>query len=109
MFTLVPFQQGYVKRSDANALACSMIVSSSCITMPGPILDGKLMNCCRRSSRKSGTTPSPYSQDLVHSDYFPFPKLTEHLSGTRYSSDSDMKTSVDNWLNGHGRDFYKPG
>ncbi|GBM88350.1 hypothetical protein AVEN_199338-1 [Araneus ventricosus] len=41
------------------------------------------------------------------SDYFLFPKLKEHLSGTRFSSDSDVKTAAENWLNGQGRDFYQ--
>ncbi|GBN59092.1 hypothetical protein AVEN_125307-1 [Araneus ventricosus] len=32
--------------------------------------------------------------------YFLFSKLKEHLSGTRYSSESDVKTVVENCLNG---------
>ncbi|GBN16467.1 hypothetical protein AVEN_196923-1 [Araneus ventricosus] len=40
-------------------------------------------------------------------DYFLFPKLKEHLSGTRFSSESDVKTPAKNWLNGQGRDFYQ--
>ncbi|GBM17777.1 hypothetical protein AVEN_99657-1 [Araneus ventricosus] len=43
------------------------------------------------------------------SDYFLFPQLKEHLFGTRFSSDSDVKTAVENWLNGLGRDFYQAG
>ncbi|GBL85698.1 hypothetical protein AVEN_189983-1, partial [Araneus ventricosus] len=31
----------------------------------------------------------------------------KHLSGTRFSSNSDMKTAAENWLNGQGRDFYQ--
>ncbi|GBO19169.1 hypothetical protein AVEN_52108-1 [Araneus ventricosus] len=31
---------------------------------------------------------------------FPAPKLKEYLSGTRFSSDSDVKTATENWLNG---------
>ncbi|GBN92122.1 hypothetical protein AVEN_80942-1 [Araneus ventricosus] len=34
-------------------------------------------------------------------DYFLFPKFKEHLSGTRFSSESDVKTVAENWLNGH--------
>ncbi|GBO20478.1 hypothetical protein AVEN_179143-1 [Araneus ventricosus] len=33
-------------------------------------------------------------------DYFLFPKLKEHLSRTRFSSESDVKTVAENWLNG---------
>ncbi|GBL92921.1 hypothetical protein AVEN_54577-1 [Araneus ventricosus] len=43
------------------------------------------------------------------SDYFPFPKLKEYLSETRFSSDNDVKKAADNWLNGQGRDFYQAG
>ncbi|GBM89386.1 hypothetical protein AVEN_219844-1, partial [Araneus ventricosus] len=39
--------------------------------------------------------PPPYSPDLA-------PNLSsKHLSGTRFSSESDVKTIVENWLNGH--------
>ncbi|GBN53076.1 hypothetical protein AVEN_181373-1, partial [Araneus ventricosus] len=34
------------------------------------------------------------------SDYFLSTKLKEHLSGTRFSSESDVKTATKNWLNG---------
>ncbi|GBN89366.1 hypothetical protein AVEN_173839-1 [Araneus ventricosus] len=45
----------------------------------------------------------PYSPGMV-------PNLgSRHLSGTRFSSNSDMKTVVENWLNGQGRDFYQAG
>ncbi|GBM90791.1 hypothetical protein AVEN_842-1 [Araneus ventricosus] len=43
------------------------------------------------------------------SDYFLSPKLKEYLSGTRFSSDSDVEIAVENWLNGKGRDFYHVG
>ncbi|GBM42883.1 hypothetical protein AVEN_245707-1 [Araneus ventricosus] len=51
------------------------------------------------------------------SDYFLSPKLKEPLSGTisvpsisvRFSSDSDIKTAAEKWLNGQVRDFYKAG
>ncbi|GBL74527.1 hypothetical protein AVEN_235455-1 [Araneus ventricosus] len=36
-------------------------------------------------------------------------KLKEHLSGIRFSSDSDVETAAENWLNGQGRDFYHAG
>ncbi|GBO27182.1 hypothetical protein AVEN_228992-1, partial [Araneus ventricosus] len=34
-------------------------------------------------------------------DYFLVPKLKEHLTGAMFSSESDVKTVVENWLNGH--------
>ncbi|GBN86010.1 hypothetical protein AVEN_81512-1 [Araneus ventricosus] len=39
----------------------------------------------------------------------PFSKSKEHLSGTRYSSNSDVKTVAENWLNRQERDFYQAG
>ncbi|GBN91534.1 hypothetical protein AVEN_189220-1 [Araneus ventricosus] len=57
-----------------------------------PILLPKLKNCCKSSSGKSGA--SPLRPDLA-------PNLgSKHLSGTRFSSDSDVKTVAENWLNG---------
>ncbi|GBM45539.1 hypothetical protein AVEN_152579-1 [Araneus ventricosus] len=38
------------------------------------------------------------------SDNFLFPKLKEHLCGTRFFSDGDEKTAVENWFNGQGCD-----
>ncbi|GBN78472.1 hypothetical protein AVEN_136432-1 [Araneus ventricosus] len=43
------------------------------------------------------------------SDYFLFSKLKEHLSVTRFSSDTEVKTTSEIWLNGKGRDFYHAG
>ncbi|GBN73066.1 hypothetical protein AVEN_196579-1 [Araneus ventricosus] len=39
------------------------------------------------------------------SDYFLFPKLKEHLSGNRCSSESDVKTVAEDWINGQRCDF----
>ncbi|GBM21104.1 hypothetical protein AVEN_200786-1 [Araneus ventricosus] len=67
-----------------------------------PTLLAKLKICYKSSSGKSRTRPSPpspYSQYLA-------PNLgSKHLSGTRFSSVSDVKTATENWLNGQGRDF----
>ncbi|GBO12547.1 hypothetical protein AVEN_14672-1 [Araneus ventricosus] len=38
-----------------------------------------------------------------------FPKLKEHLSGAKFSSDSDVKTTAENWFNVHGLEFYQAG
>ncbi|GBM72348.1 hypothetical protein AVEN_46524-1 [Araneus ventricosus] len=44
-----------------------------------------------------------YSLDLA-------PNLgSKHLSGTRFSSGSDVKTTAENYLNGQGRNFYQVG
>ncbi|GBN47689.1 hypothetical protein AVEN_141411-1 [Araneus ventricosus] len=45
----------------------------------------------------------PYNPDLI-------PNLgSKHLSGTRFSSESDVKTIAENWLNGQGVISAKPG
>ncbi|GBM93661.1 hypothetical protein AVEN_132445-1 [Araneus ventricosus] len=41
-------------------------------------------------------------------DYFLFPKLKEHLSGSRFSSENDVKTVAENWLNGQDVISAKP-
>ncbi|GBO34882.1 hypothetical protein AVEN_78470-1, partial [Araneus ventricosus] len=42
------------------------------------------------------------------SDHFLFPKLKEHLSGIRFSSESDVKTVAVNWLDGQDVISAKP-
>ncbi|GBM62699.1 hypothetical protein AVEN_46517-1 [Araneus ventricosus] len=65
------------------------------------ILLAKLMIFCESSSWKSGATP--YSHDLA-------PNLgSKHVSGARLSSNRDVKTPVENWLNEQGRDFNPAG
>ncbi|GBM34262.1 hypothetical protein AVEN_60598-1 [Araneus ventricosus] len=66
-----------------------------------PILLAKLKNCSESSSEKSEATP--YSPDSA-------PNLgSKHLFGTKFPSESDLKTLVENWLNGQGRDFSRGG
>ncbi|GBM71413.1 hypothetical protein AVEN_208125-1 [Araneus ventricosus] len=67
-----------------------------------PILVAKLKNCCESSSGKSGAT-TPYSQDSTPNLDF------KHLSETKFSSESDVKTAAENWLKGEGRDFCQAG
>ncbi|GBN62875.1 hypothetical protein AVEN_109865-1 [Araneus ventricosus] len=58
-----------------------------------PILLAKLKNCCESSSWKSGATP--YSPDSA-------PNLgSKHLPGTRFSSDSDVKTCLTRFGRNH--------
>ncbi|GBN79891.1 hypothetical protein AVEN_192156-1 [Araneus ventricosus] len=80
------------------------MVSSSCMATPGPILNSRIA-----AKVQMGSLEPPYSPDLAPSDYLLLPQLKEHLSGTRFSSDSDVKTAAENWLNGQGRDFYQAG
>ncbi|GBN95542.1 hypothetical protein AVEN_86118-1 [Araneus ventricosus] len=72
------------------------MISSSCMTIR--ILLAKLKNSCKSSSGKTRHT-----LDVA-------PNLgSKHLSGTRLSSNSDVKTAAEDWLNGQGRDFYQAG
>ncbi|GBN46937.1 hypothetical protein AVEN_90639-1 [Araneus ventricosus] len=72
-------------------------MSFSCVTIP--ILLSKFKNCCKSSSGKYGATP--YSPDSA-------PSLgSKHLSETMFSSNSDVKTAAENWINGQGRDSYQ--
>ncbi|GBM06845.1 hypothetical protein AVEN_173600-1 [Araneus ventricosus] len=54
-------------------------------------------------------TITKHARAFASGDYFLFPKLKEHLSGTRFSSDSDVETAAEYWLNGKGRDFCQAG
>ncbi|GBN87626.1 hypothetical protein AVEN_261437-1 [Araneus ventricosus] len=47
-----------------------------------------------------------YMASRCPNDYFLYTRLKEHLSRTTFSSENDVKTVAENWLNGHGRDFY---
>jgi len=52
---------------------------------------------------------SLYSPDLAPSDFYLFLLLKEHLSGTHFSSDSDVIASVEVFLWGQNELFYKTG
>ncbi|GBO40500.1 hypothetical protein AVEN_84302-1 [Araneus ventricosus] len=78
------------------------MLSDGVIVLHDKTLLAKFKNCCKSSSGKSGAN-LPYSPDLA-------PNLgSKHLTGTRFSSESDVRTVVENWLNGQGRDFYSAG
>ncbi|GBM33226.1 hypothetical protein AVEN_28219-1 [Araneus ventricosus] len=51
----------------------------------------------------------PYSPDLASSDYFLFFEIERTLIWKRFSSESDVKTAGENWINGHDLIFIKPG
>lgn len=51
----------------------------------------------------------PYSPDLAPSDFHLFPKLKEHLSGMKFSSDEEVKTAVTDYLNGLAEEFFAAG
>ncbi|GBN14625.1 hypothetical protein AVEN_171729-1 [Araneus ventricosus] len=42
-------------------------------------------------------------------DYFLFQKLKEHLSGRKFSSETDVKAILENWFNGQDVIFAKSG
>ncbi|GBN13240.1 hypothetical protein AVEN_101712-1 [Araneus ventricosus] len=60
-------------------------------------------NSCRELAQFTPLEPPSYSTDSA-------PNLgSKHLSGTRFSSDSDVKTVAENWLNGQDVISVKPG
>ncbi|GBL91903.1 hypothetical protein AVEN_172808-1 [Araneus ventricosus] len=69
----------------------------------GPPAEGRMTPSLNMPGRlRRITSPCP-------NDYFLFLKLKEHLSGTRFSSESDVKTVAENWLNGLYVISAKPG
>ncbi|GBM92616.1 hypothetical protein AVEN_160941-1 [Araneus ventricosus] len=99
------------------------MVPSSCTTIP--ILLAKLKNGCASSSGeykhpRFGTQPGfqthsfiQYPEESLNLKVFRLTLREENtrgsLSGTRFSSESDVKTAAENWFNGQGRDFYQDG
>lgn len=51
----------------------------------------------------------PYSPDLAPSDFFLFPKLKEHLKGTRFTSLDEAKKQVISWCQRQPPEFYHEG
>ncbi|CAI6357430.1 unnamed protein product [Macrosiphum euphorbiae] len=51
----------------------------------------------------------PYSPDLAPCDFFLFPKLKEHLKGTKFNSDEKVKAEVKRWFNAQPEEFYLNG
>ncbi|GFX89071.1 uncharacterized protein TNCV_2853701 [Trichonephila clavipes] len=52
---------------------------------------------------------SPYSPDWAPSDYLFSPALKKHLSEPRFTTDSDVQTDADRWINGQELDYYQDG
>lgn len=51
----------------------------------------------------------PYSPDLAPSDFYLFPKLKENLRGRVFSSNDDVISAVNTWVNDQDRVFYEYG
>jgi len=51
----------------------------------------------------------PYSPDLAPCDFFLFPKLKEHLKGTKFNSNEKVKAEVKRWFNAQPGKFYLNG
>jgi transposase len=51
----------------------------------------------------------PYSPDLAPSDFHLFPKLKEFLGEKHFTSDDDVKTAVNTWLNTLAAEEYNRG
>jgi [histone H3]-lysine36 N-dimethyltransferase SETMAR len=51
----------------------------------------------------------PYRPNLAPCDFFLFPKLKEHLKGTKFNSDEKIKAEVKQWFNAQPKEFYLNG
>jgi histone-lysine N-methyltransferase SETMAR len=49
----------------------------------------------------------PYSPDLAPSNYNLFPELKKQLKGRHFSSDTEVVTAAETWLDGQNYDFFK--
>lgn len=75
MVSLMTLWHGYVKPSNSNDFSNLVMVSYSCMTMPGTILLIKLKNYCKCSIGKSGASPIQSRFGIPW--LFPFPAETE--------------------------------
>ena len=48
----------------------------------------------------------PYSPDLAPSDYHLFPGLKEQLKSRHFSSDAEVVTAAETWLDGQPSEFF---
>lgn len=51
----------------------------------------------------------PYSPDLAPSDFYLFPRLKEHLRGTKFEDDEEVKAAVLDFLGTQDEDFFSKG
>ena len=51
----------------------------------------------------------PYSPDLAPCDFWLFPKLKEHLKGTRFTSDQEVTDAVRRWCRQQPASFFADG
>ena len=64
---------------------------------------------CHVVSAGIAVTIIPYSPNLAPSDFFPFPKIKEHLIGKRFANDEDLKDAVITRLNNQAATWYEQG
>jgi histone-lysine N-methyltransferase SETMAR len=51
----------------------------------------------------------PYSSDLTPSDFYPFLHLKRFLAAERFSSDDEVKTAMQHWVEALTADFIDEG
>lgn len=51
----------------------------------------------------------PYSPDLAPSDFYLFPRLKEHLRGTKFQDNSEVMTAVEAFWESQDKDFFSKG
>jgi len=51
----------------------------------------------------------PYSPDLTPSDFYQFRHLKQHVRGTRFIDDSELKQATESYLDSMPQEFYLTG
>ena len=74
-----------------------------------PAHTAKTVTTTLREFRWEILSHPPYSPDLAPCDFFLFPKLKEHLKGTRFQSINEAKREAVTWLTRQTPEFYQEG
>ena len=72
-----------------------------------PAHTAKTVTTTLREFRWEILSHPPYSPDLAPCDFFLFPKLKEHLKGTRFQSINEAKREAVTWLTRQTPEFYQ--
>ena len=69
----------------------------------------KLVRSTLRECRWELLNHPPYSPDLAPSDFFLFPNLRKKVQGIKFSTVTEVQTSVINWFDSKDPEFYRNG
>ena len=71
----------------------------------------KIESCygCDSRNRIRTAEHPPYSPDLAPSDFYLFPRLKEHLRGTKFQDNSEVMTAMEAFWESQDNDFFSKG